>query len=150
MPTPVYLQIYGVIPYERLNAKANIFQSYGQMFFVPAFYLVCFGLVTFGKFGVSQHSSCNSICRLANSLFINLGLFLYLTTHFLTLWRRKKFFIDFQKSLADIDERLRQCDAVGVKKEKKKETKYLFYTTWLLVILAFGAAIVYDVKELIK
>ncbi|TMW47241.1 hypothetical protein DOY81_007676 [Sarcophaga bullata] len=142
--------IYGVIPYERLNAKANIFQSYGQMYIVPAFYLVCFGLVSFGKFSISQQSSCNSICRLATSLFINMGLCLYLTTHFLTLWRRKKFFIDFQELLADIDERLRKCDAVGVKKAKKKETKYLFYVTWLLVILAFGAAIVYDIKELIN
>lgn len=147
--TDFCLQIYGVVPYERLNAKSNIFISYVQMYVVPLFYLTCFGLVSFGSFGVYQQSGCDSICRLGNSLFIHLGLFLYLSTHVLTLWRRKQFFIEFQKSLDDIDVYLRKCDEVGVKKEKKNEPKYLYYGTWFVVIVCFSVAMVYDIKELL-
>ncbi|KAM7351089.1 gustatory receptor 33a [Cochliomyia hominivorax] len=143
------VMIYGVIPYERLNVKANICLSYVQMYVVPVFYLICYGLAKFGKYGIFKHKDCDSICHLANSLFIHLGLFLYLTVHILTLWRRKQFFIDFEKSLEDIDLWLRKCDAVGVKREEKKEKKYVYYGTWLAVIVCFAVAMVYDIKELI-
>ncbi|XP_065355979.1 gustatory and pheromone receptor 33a [Calliphora vicina] len=149
IPVKKEVEIYGVVPYERLNAKSNIFISYVQMYVVPLFYLTCFGLVSFGSFGVYKQSGCDSICRLGNSLFIHLGLFLYLSTHFLTLWRRKQFFIEFQKSLDDIDVHLRKCDEVGVKKEKKNEPKYLYYATWFVVIVCFSVAMVYDIKELL-
>lgn len=119
------------------------------MYVVPLVYLICYCLAIFGKFGVVKHEKCDSICNLASNLFVHLGLFLYITVHMLTLWRRKQFFVDFEKSLEDIDKGLRKCDELGVKQERKKEKKYVYYATWLLVIVSFSFAIIYDMKELI-
>ncbi|XP_037823141.1 gustatory and pheromone receptor 33a [Lucilia sericata] len=142
--------IYGVIPYERLNVKANIFFSYVHMYVVPALYLICFGIITLGDYAVYKHEGCDSICRLANILFVHLGLCLYVLTHILTLWRRKQFFIEFEKSLYAIDIHLRKCDELGVKQvEKKKNFKYKYYITWFVVVACFTFAMAYDIKELI-
>ncbi|XP_075150946.1 gustatory receptor 33a [Haematobia irritans] len=140
------------MPYERLNPRSNIFH-YLQMYIAPIFYLICYGLINFGPFGIYQQISCDSVCRLGNSLLVHLGCFLYLSMHALNLWRRKKFFMLFQRILQDIDENLKKCDALGVRKEEtknsKRKRKCIFYFTWIVIIGIFGGSMFYDIKELI-
>ncbi|XP_061401369.1 gustatory and pheromone receptor 33a-like [Musca vetustissima] len=144
--------LYGIMPFDRLNPRSNIF-DYIQMYIIPIFYLICYGLTNFGSFGISQNPSCDSVCRLGNALLMHLGCFLYISMHALNLWRRKKFFIVFEHTLHDIDENLRRCEVVSgcesETKPKKKKPKYLFYGTWIVVILAFTASFCYDVRELV-
>lgn len=144
-------QIYGIMPFERLKQRSNIF-NYFLMITAPIFYLVCYGLINFGPFGIYQQVSCDSVCRLGNSLLMHLGCFLYLSMHALNLWRRKTFFVVFQQSLDDIDANLKKCEAVGGSKKEvkpKRTRKIVFYVTWLVVIMAFGFSMFYDVKELV-
>ncbi|XP_073825586.1 gustatory receptor 33a isoform X2 [Musca autumnalis] len=137
------------MPFDRLNPRSNLF-DYIQMYIIPIFYLICYGLINFGSFGISQNPSCDSVCGLGNALIIHLGCFLYLSMHALNLWRRKKFFIVFQHLLDDIDENLKRCQALcGDDFETKKKRKYLFYGTWIVVILAFTASFCYDIRELV-
>lgn len=79
-----------------------------------------------------------------------MGFFMYLSTHFVTLWRRKQFFIDFKKSLDDIDEHIRKCDKVATRRELKKGTNYMYYATWFVVLTCFVATTGYDVYVLLQ
>ncbi|XP_059221477.1 gustatory and pheromone receptor 33a [Stomoxys calcitrans] len=143
--------LYGVMPYERLNPRSNLFH-YLQMYIIPILYLICYGLINLGPFGIYQQISCDSVCRLGNSLLIHLGCFLYISMHALNLWRRKKFFMVFQRSLQDIDDCLQKCAEVGVaRKEKKSNRKKIciFYSTWIVVIGLFAASMLFDINELV-
>lgn len=145
------------MPFNRFNLKFDMLLSYAQMIVVPIFYLVCYGLVNFGQFGIYQRPSCDSICRLGNQLFTHLGCCLYLSIHVLNLWRRKSFFVEFRNSINQIDADLAECDKLGAPVrttpeaniKKKAKIPYVFYLTWLVVVVAFGFAMIYDVVEMV-
>ncbi|XP_036340538.1 gustatory and pheromone receptor 33a-like, partial [Rhagoletis pomonella] len=141
-----------LVPFNSTELDANIAVDYGLVVVMPLVYLVCYYYVNFQGFGVHQLVECNSICRLSITLLIYVGCFLYLTVHFLTILRRKSFYIEFGKRLKEIDALTADCVklANGRNKLVMPEKKRLFYITWVLVLLAFGLSIFYDVKEAFK